>query len=66
MREYLPILIVGAIIGLASAIFLVAYLLVQKKKDEHDWDRTIPDSQIIRRLLHMPSPIKSNLSWSSS
>ena len=58
MREYLPILIVGAIIGLASAIFLAAYLLVKRKKEENEWDRSIPDSQIIRRLLHYATPYK--------
>ena len=58
MREFLPILIVGAIIGLASAIFLAAYLLVKRKKEENEWDRSLPDSQIIRRLLHYATPYK--------
>ena len=58
MREYLPILIVGAIIGVASAIFLTAYLLMKRKKEESDWDRSTPDSQIVRRLLHYAKPYK--------
>ena len=58
MHELLPILIVGAIIGLASAIFLIAYWIVQRKKDENAWERSIPDGEIIRRLLHYATPYK--------
>ncbi len=58
MREYLPILIVGAIIGVASAIFLAAYFLMKRKKEETDWERSTPDSQIVRRLLHYAKPYK--------
>ncbi len=58
MREYLPILIVGAIIGVASAIFLTAYLLMKRKKEEGSWERTTADSQIVKRLLHYAKPYK--------
>ena len=34
MREYLPVLIVGAIIGVFSIFFLVAYSILKKQKEE--------------------------------
>ena len=33
MREYLPILIVGAIIGVFTAAFIAAYFYVRSKKE---------------------------------
>ena len=33
MREYLPILIAGAIIGVFAVIFIVAYATVKNKKE---------------------------------
>ena len=50
MREYLPILIVGAIIGVFAIVFVVAYLGVKNKKEALGFDRHIPDGEIIRRL----------------
>ena len=40
MREYLPILIVGGIIGTFTLIFVIAYSLVQNKKESMGFDRT--------------------------
>ena len=51
-REYLPILIVGAIIGAFALAFLLAYVALQRsKKEDEDTDRHMPDSEIVRRLL---------------
>ena len=36
MREYLPILIVGAIVGVLSVIFLIAYVTMKDKTLEMD------------------------------
>ena len=33
MREYLPILIVGAIIGTFTLVFVLAYIALQKHKE---------------------------------
>ncbi len=55
MREYLPVLIVGASIGLLTVLFLAAYLVL-KKKQKADFDRQMPDGQIIRRLLRYARP----------
>ena len=56
MREYLPLLIVGAIIGTFSIVFVVAYLLMKNKKEAVGFDRHMPDGEIMRRLLKYATP----------
>ena len=56
MREYLPLLIVGAIIGTFTLIFVVAYSMVKNKKEAMGFDRNMGDSEIIRRLLTYARP----------
>ena len=56
MTEYLPILIVGAIIGAFAIVFLLAYGALRKIKDEPDKERNMPDGEIIRRLLQYAKP----------
>ena len=58
MPEYLPVLIVGAIIGVFAAIFLVAFLLEKDKKKSMGWERNMSDREIIRRLLAYAKPYK--------
>lgn len=56
MNEYLPILIVGAIIGVFALIFVTAYAMVKNKKEAIGFDRNLPDGQILRRLLKYARP----------
>ncbi len=56
MREYLPLLIVGAIIGVFTVIFMVVYALERNKKATMGFDRHMADSEIIRRLLAYAKP----------
>ena len=56
MHEYLPLLIVGGIIGLFTIGFVVAYALVKNKKEAMGFDRNMADSEIIRRLLAYAKP----------
>ncbi len=57
MREYLPILIVGAIIGVFAILFLVAYCVVKKhKEDMTDRERHMSDKEIVSRLLRYAKP----------
>ncbi|MBR6413547.1 MAG: ABC transporter ATP-binding protein [Oscillospiraceae bacterium] len=58
MPEYLPVLIVGAIIGVFSIIFLVAFLLEKDKKKSMGWERNMDDREIIRRLLRYAKPYR--------
>ena len=59
MREYLPILIVGAIIGVFSIFFLVAYALEKNKKESMGFDRKMSDREIIKRLLRYAKPYRA-------
>ena len=56
MHEYLPLLIVGAIIGVFTVLFLVAYALEKNKKESMGFDRNMPDSEIVKRLLSYARP----------
>ena len=56
MHEYLPLLIMGAIIGTFTAIFLVAYALEKNKKESMGYERNMSDSEIVRRLLGYAGP----------
>jgi len=56
MNEYLPLLIVGAIIGCFSLIFIVAFALVKNKKEDMGFDRNMADGEIVRRLLRYARP----------
>ena len=57
VRQYLPILIVGAIIGSFTIVFVAAYIALQKRKEtEEDNERHMADSEIVRRLLAYAKP----------
>ena len=57
MREYLPVLIVGAIIGTFALVFILAYIALQKHKEKEDVnERHMSDSEIVRRLLSYAKP----------
>ena len=58
MTEYLPILIVGAIIGVFALIFTMAYALEKNKKESMGFDRHMDDKKIIKRLLAYAKPYK--------
>ena len=58
MNEFMPILIVGAIIGVFTLFFVVAYIIDRRKKDEFDRERSMSDREIIRRLLAYSKPYK--------
>ncbi len=56
MREYLPLLIVGAIIGVFTLFFVAAYAMEKNKKESMGFERNMSDSEIIRRLLSYAGP----------
>ena len=57
MHEYLPLLIVGAIIGSFALVFILAYIALQKSKEKFDDNkRHMPDGEIIKRLLIYGKP----------
>ena len=56
MNEYLPLLIVGAIIGVFSAVFFIAYLVVKRQKNAANFDRHMADKEIVGRLCKYAIP----------
>ncbi len=56
MNEYLPLLILGAIIGVFTVIFLVVYALEKNKKETMGFDRHMKDGEIVKRLLRYAKP----------
>ena len=61
MHEYLPILIVGAIIGVFATVFLIVSLTLKKSKDEMtDLERHMSDKEIVTRLLGYAKPYWKN------
>ncbi len=60
MYNYYPILIVGAIVGVLSIIFLFAYLSICKQKEAIGFDRNMKDGEIARRLLAYAKPYTKN------
>ena len=57
MHEYLPVLIVGGIIGLFTTFFLIAYAILRRQKEDMtDRDRKMSDKEIITRLLRYAKP----------
>ncbi len=56
MREYYPLLLVGAIIGVISTILIVAYATMKDKKQAIGFDRNMKDGEIIKRLFRYAKP----------
>ncbi len=56
MSEFYPLLIVGAVIGVLSIIFVIAYLSIKDRKEAIGFDRNMKDSEIMRRLLAYARP----------
>lgn len=60
MREYYPLLVIGALIGVISVIFIIAYALIKDKKNAIGFDRNMKDSVLIKRLLKYARPYIPN------
>ena len=61
MHEYLPLLIVGAIVGVFATLAIVAFaILKRQKEDMTDRERHMSDKEIVSRLLHYAKPYWTN------
>ena len=61
LKEFLPVVIVAAIIGSFATAFLIAWFALKKKKDEgDDRERKISDKELIARLLKYAKPYWKN------
>ena len=57
VNAYLPLVIVGAIIGGFSLMFIAAYIALRRSKEkDDDTDRHMSDGEIIARLLRYAKP----------
>lgn len=56
MKNWLPILIVGAIVGLFSAVLILVYALVKDKKEAMGFNRKMKDGVLMKRLLAYAKP----------
>ena len=56
MPEYLPLLFTGALLGMFSVIFLVAFFSIKDRQKAMGFDRHMKDSEIVRRLLRYARP----------
>ena len=56
MYAYYPILTVGAVIGVVTAVMLMAYICMKDKKEAIGFDRKMKDSELLRRLLVYAKP----------
>ena len=62
LREFLPSVIVVALIGSFTTAFLIAWFALKKKKDEgDDRERKISDKELIVRLLQYAKPYWKNI-----
>ena len=60
-REFLPIIIVGAIIGGFTVVFVLAWMALKKQKEDMtDRDRNMSDAEIVTRLLRYAKPYWKN------
>ena len=60
MSKIYPIVIVGAIIGAFSLVFILAFALMKDKKTAIGFDRQMKDSELFKRLLKYASPHKKS------
>ncbi len=56
MPEFFPLLFTGALVGMFSVVFLVAFFSVKDRQKAMGFDRHMKDSEIIRRLLGYARP----------
>lgn len=56
MNEYLPVLIMGAVIGVVTIAFIVVYKTWGHINPEDDFERNMADGEIIRRLMKYIRP----------
>lgn len=56
MKEFYPLIVIGAIIGALSIIFVIAFALMKDKKTAIGFDRNMKDSELVKRLLKYARP----------
>ena len=57
-ETYYPLIVTGAVLGVFSTIFILAYAFIKDKKESMGFDRNISDKEIVKRLLVYAKPYK--------
>ena len=60
MYEFFPLIFVGAVVGVFSLVFVIAYLSIKDKKEAIGFDRNMKDGEITKRLLKYARPYVKN------
>ena len=53
MANVNPLLLVGAVIGVVTALLVFAYASVKDKKGSMGFERNMADGEIVRRLIQL-------------
>ena len=56
MKYVNPLLLVGAVIGVVTALLIFAYASVKDKKESMGFERNMSDGEIVRRLVQYAKP----------
>ena len=56
MANVNPLLLVGAVIGVVTALLVFAYASVKDKKGSMGFERNMADGEIVRRLVQYAKP----------
>lgn len=56
MNKYLPLILVGALVGTIATILIIVFFLIKDKTQENEYDRKIKDGVLIKRLLRYAKP----------
>ena len=56
MREYLPLILVGAVIGAFTVVFSLAYLALRRRTAGEAGERHMEDGELIRRMARYAAP----------
>ena len=56
MPKFWPLMFAGALVGVFTIAFFIAWLKIRKEKAAIGFDRNVPDSEIVRRLMVYAKP----------
>ena len=63
MYEYLPIIIIVAIVGSFTILFILADIALKRVKKETSKERTMEDKELVARLLRYAKPYKKQFAF---
>ena len=58
MYEYLPILIIGAILAVVTTVLILSFALMKNKKEAFGFERNMSDKELLIRMLRYAKPYR--------